>query len=174
MLDVRRHCQNLMLSDKATINIRRISLILLIGSPFLLVIAHLDEGKKYDDLEIFGGELVGIKEKSHGYSPAVLWFTFDNAQGRFTACIRSNWRILNDLPIGSEIELRGYQYSGPCGIQVMQVSQNGRVIVSYADFIENVNLGNNRLRVMSYTAFAISLIAFLLSVYTRPDIKTFK
>ncbi len=173
MRGVRRFWHDLMLGDKTIINIRRISLILLIGSPVLLVISLLDEGKKYEDLDIFEGELVSIREKSLGYSPDVLWFTLENAQGRFTACIRSNWRTLKNLPLGSDIELRGYHF-GPCGIQAMEVSQNGRVIVSYADFIENVNLGNTRLRIMSYIAFACSLIAFLFSVYTRPDIKTFK
>lgn len=73
--------------------------------------------------------------------------------------LEANWSTLKNLPLGSDIELRGYHF-GPCGIQTMEVSQNGRVIVSYADFIENVNLGKSRMRIMSYTVFAISLIAF--------------
>lgn len=56
-----------MLSDKTNMKIRRISFILLIGSPVFLLISFLDERKNYEDLDLFKGELVGLREKSVGY-----------------------------------------------------------------------------------------------------------
>ncbi len=163
-----------MLSNKTIKNVRRTSFILLIGCPVLFAIAFLDRPKKYEELEVFEGSLVSIDKKSYGYSPGTYWFTVDNARGRFTACIRTSSRILKGLSTGSDIELRGYHDFGPCGIQAMQISQNGRVVISYADFMENVKTGNSRLKIMSSSVFAISLIAFLVSIYKRPEIKTFK
>jgi hypothetical protein len=162
-----------MLSDKFIKNVRRTSFILLIGCPILFVIPFLDSPKKYEELEVFEGSLIGIDKKSYGYSSGAYWFTVNNAQGRFTACMRINKRMLNDLSIGPDIEIRGYHF-GPCGIQAMQVSQNGRVIVSYADFMKRVSVGHRRLKIMSSSVFAISLVAFLVSIYARPEIKTFK
>ncbi len=163
-----------MLSDKTIKNIRRASVVLLIGLPFLFVVSFLDKGKPFEELTGFTGELVSVEKKKYGYSAGTLWLTLSDAEGEFTACIRSYWRDINSIPVGSEIEVIGYgDRFGPCGVQAMQISSDGRLIVSYADFIKNLEFSNRRLRYMSGTLFLSSLLAFLYSFYTRPDIKTF-
>ena len=161
-----------MLSDKTIKYVRRTSVILLIGMPFLFIVSFLDKGKPYEDLVVFKRELVSVEKMSYGYSSGRLRLTLSGSKETFTGCIGGQWRILENLPRGSEIEIMGYHF-GPCGVQAMQVSSDGRVIVSYEDFIQNLGLGNRRLRIMSGVLFVLSLVAFLISVYTRPDIKTF-